>query len=60
MYFFYAVLTNLVVIISPLIFISRILKGKEDPLKDFKKKFVYILKKKIKINFGYMLQVLVN
>jgi 3-deoxy-D-manno-octulosonic-acid transferase len=30
MYFFYALLTNLAVI-SPLIFIYRILKGKEDP-----------------------------
>jgi 3-deoxy-D-manno-octulosonic-acid transferase len=59
MYFFYALLTNLAVIISPLIFIYRILKGKEDP-KRLKRKFVYILKKELKIKFGYMLQVLVN
>ena len=47
MYFFYAILTNLAVIISPLIFIYRILKGKEDP-KRFKEKICIYSKKKIK------------
>ena len=47
MYFFYAILTNLAVIISPLIFIYRILKGKEDP-KSFKEKICIYSQKKIK------------
>ena len=49
MYFFYAILTNLVVLISPLIFIYRILKGKEDP-KRFQEKIGIYSKKKIKNN----------
>ena len=49
MYFFYAILTNLIVLISPLIFIYRILKGKEDP-KRFQEKIGIYSKKKIKNN----------
>jgi len=49
MYFFYAILTNLAVLISPLIFIYRILKGKEDP-KRFQEKIGIYSKKKIKNN----------
>ena len=45
MYFFYAVFTNLVVVISPIIFFYRILKGKEDPLR-FKEKICIYSKKK--------------
>ena len=47
MYFFYAILTNLAVIFSPLIFIYRILKGKEDPIR-FKEKICIYSKKKTK------------
>ena len=47
MYFFYALLTNLAVIISPLIFIYRIFKGKEDP-KRFKEKICIYSQKRIK------------
>ena len=47
MYFFYAVLTNLVVVISPIIFFYRILKGKEDPLR-FQEKICIYSKKKIR------------
>ena len=47
MYFFYAVLTNLAVIISPLVFVYRILKRKEDPLR-FQEKFCIYSQKKIK------------
>ena len=47
MYFFYAVLTNLVVIVSPIIFFYRILKGKEDPLR-FQEKICVYSKTKIK------------
>ena len=41
MYFFYAVLTNLVVVISPIIFFYRILKGKEDPVRFQEKICIY-------------------
>ena len=47
MYFFYAILTNLAVIISPLIFIYRIFKGKEDPIR-FKEKICIYSQKKTK------------
>jgi len=47
MYFLYAILTNLAVIISPLIFIYRILKGKEDP-KRFKEKICIYSQKRTK------------
>ena len=46
MYFFYNLITNLVFIISPLIFIYRIFKGKEDP-KRFQEKLCIYSKKKI-------------
>jgi 3-deoxy-D-manno-octulosonic-acid transferase len=46
MYFFYNLITNLVFIISPLIFIYRILKGKEDP-KRFQEKLCIYSKNKI-------------
>jgi 3-deoxy-D-manno-octulosonic-acid transferase len=45
MYFFYNVLTNFVIIISPIIFLFRIIKGKEDP-KRFKEKFCLYSRKK--------------
>jgi 3-deoxy-D-manno-octulosonic-acid transferase len=45
MYFFYSILTNLIVIISPAIFLFRIIKGKED-LKRFQEKFCIYSKKK--------------
>jgi 3-deoxy-D-manno-octulosonic-acid transferase len=47
MYFFYAILTNLALLISPFIFIYRILKGKEDP-KRFQEKICIYSKKKTK------------
>ena len=47
MYFFYSVLTNLVFVISPLFFIYRLLKGKEDPLR-FQEKICIYSKKRIK------------
>ena len=56
MYFFYAVLTNFTVIISPLVFVYRILKGKEDPTR-FQEKICIYSKKKLGINSGYMLRV---
>ena len=47
MYFFYAILTNFTVIISPLFFVYRILKGKEDPSKFLEKVCIYS-KKRVK------------
>jgi 3-deoxy-D-manno-octulosonic-acid transferase len=47
MYFFYAILTNLAFLLSPFIFIYRILKGKEDP-KRFQEKICIYSKKKTK------------
>jgi 3-deoxy-D-manno-octulosonic-acid transferase len=47
MYFFYNLITNLVFIISPLIFIYRIFKRKEDP-KRFQEKLCIYSKKKIR------------
>ena len=47
MYFFYAILTNLALLLSPLIFIYRILRGKEDP-KRFQEKICLYSKKKTK------------
>jgi 3-deoxy-D-manno-octulosonic-acid transferase len=47
MYFFYSVITNLILIISPAIILFRILKGKEDS-KRFKEKFCIYSKKKDK------------
>ena len=44
MYFIYSILTNLVIILSPLIFVFRILKGKEDT-KRFQEKFCIYSKK---------------
>ena len=45
MHFFYNILTNLTIIISPLIIIYRLLKGKED-IKRFGEKFCIYSKKK--------------
>ena len=45
MYFFYNILVNLAIIISPIIIIYRILKGKEDP-KRIREKFCIYSKKK--------------
>ena len=47
MYFFYAVLTNFAFTISPLFFVYRILKGKEDPAKFLEKVCIYS-KKRVK------------
>ena len=49
MYFFYSILTNLILIISPILFIFRIIKNKEDP-KRFLEKFCIYSKKNIKNN----------
>jgi 3-deoxy-D-manno-octulosonic-acid transferase len=45
MYFFYNILTNLIILISPIIIFFRILKGKEDPDR-VKEKFCIYSKKK--------------
>tara|TARA_B100001093_G_scaffold514076_1_gene587340 strand:- start:1857 stop:3095 length:1239 start_codon:yes stop_codon:yes gene_type:complete len=47
MYFFYNILTNLILIISPLVFVFRIFKSKEDP-KRFLEKFCVYSRKSIK------------
>jgi 3-deoxy-D-manno-octulosonic-acid transferase len=49
MYFFYNILTNIVIIISPLIILFRVLKGKED-IKRVGEKFCIYSQKKNKIN----------
>ena len=59
MYFFYNILTNLAIIISPIIMIFRIVIGKED-VKRVGEKFCIYSKKKVIKKFGYMRQVLVN
>ena len=45
MYFIYGVLTNLIILFSPLIFLLRLIKGKEDP-KRFQEKFCIYHEKK--------------
>ena len=45
MYFFYSLLTNLAIIISPLIILFRIINGKEDPIR-FTEKFCIYSKKR--------------
>jgi len=45
MYFFYRIITNLVIIISPIIIFFRILKGKEDPTRVGEKFCIYSKKK---------------
>ena len=45
--FFYRILINLIILISPIIILIRILKKKEDP-KRFREKFCFFSKKKIK------------
>ena len=45
MYFFYRIITNLAIIISPVIIFFRILKGKEDT-KRFSEKFCIYSQKK--------------
>ena len=47
MYFFYGILANFIIVISPIIIFLRIVKGKEDP-KRFKEKFCIYHKKKNK------------
>ena len=47
MYFFYSILTNFIIIISPIILFFRIAKGKEDPRR-FKEKFCIYSQKKDK------------
>jgi len=49
MYFFYNILTNIVITISPLIILFRVLKGKED-IKRIGEKFCIYSQKKNKIN----------
>ena len=49
MYFFYNILTNIVIIISPIIILFRVLKGKED-IKRVGEKFCIYSQKKNKIN----------
>ena len=49
MYFFYNILTNIVIIISPLIILFRALKGKED-IKRIVEKFCINAQKKKKKN----------
>ena len=44
MYFFYSIITYLVVILSPLIILIRVISGKEDPIR-FKEKFCIYSKK---------------
>ena len=45
MYFLYGILTNIIILFSPLIFLFRLIKGKED-LKRFQEKFCIYHKKK--------------
>ncbi len=47
MYFVYNIITYLVIIFSPFVFLFRIINGKEDP-KRFKEKFCFYTKKNIK------------
>ena len=47
MYFIYSLLTNLITIISPIIFLIRIINGKED-IKRFQEKFCIYSKKNSK------------
>ncbi|MDC0384583.1 3-deoxy-D-manno-octulosonic acid transferase [bacterium] len=49
MIFFYRILINIILLISPLIILIRIIKKKEHPIR-FKEKFCYFSKKKIKNN----------
>jgi 3-deoxy-D-manno-octulosonic-acid transferase len=46
MYFFYNILTNIVIIISPIIILFRVLKGKEDIKRVGEKFCIYSQKKK--------------
>jgi len=46
MYFLYGIITNFIIIISPLIFIYRIIRGKED-LSRFQEKFCFYSRKKV-------------
>ena len=57
MYFFYNILANLAIIISPAIIFYRILKGKEDIKRVGEKFCIYSQKKKKKKKFGYTQQV---
>jgi 3-deoxy-D-manno-octulosonic-acid transferase len=47
MFFFYRILTNLILFISPIIILIRLLQKKEDPLR-FREKFNFYSKKKKK------------
>ena len=46
MYFLYGIITNFIIIISPLLFIYRLIRGKED-LSRFQEKFCFYSRKKI-------------
>ena len=50
MFYFYQIIISLLIIVSPLVIISRIIKNKEDK-KRFLEKFSFPSKKKIKGNF---------
>ena len=45
MYFFYRIITNITVLLSPIIIFFRILKGKEDPKRIGEKFCIYSQKK---------------
>ena len=47
MYFFYKILTNLILFFSPIIILIRLFKKKEDPIR-FKEKFGFYSKKRLK------------
>ena len=49
MFFFYKILTNLILLFSPIIILIRLFNKKED-LKRFKEKFCFYKKKELKEN----------
>ena len=58
MFFFYRILINLVLFLSPIIILIRLLQKKEDPIR-FKEKLGFYSKKNLKANwYGFMAQVL--
>jgi len=57
MIFFYRIIINFIIILSPLIILIRLLKKKEHPIR-FKEKFCFFPKKEAKENlYGFMEQV---
>ena len=55
MYSIYNILTKLVIIISPILFLIRIFNGKEDSKRFLEKFCIYKDKKKKLKQFGFML-----